>query len=186
MGLAGTPYHASMLVEDAQKFADKVTVYTNGNSDLGEAIQKTLTERGTRNVEVDNRKVVQLLKDPESSGIMIGLEDGAIEVENFLVHQPHTQANPEIVSQLRLETNERGDIATKMPFYQTNVSGVFAAGDCASPFKMIANSIFQGSNAGAGIARELPRRITGHEADRLQKQTWGTILENFVFGGLSK
>lgn len=43
-------------------------------------------------------------------------------------------------------------------------------GDCASPFKMIANAIFQGSNAGAGIARELPHRATGHQVDR--KSGW--------------
>lgn len=34
-----------------------------------------------------------------------------------------------------------------MQFYQTNVLGVFAAGDCASAFKIIANDIFQGSKA---------------------------------------
>jgi thioredoxin reductase len=166
MGLAGTPYHAAMLVEDAQKFANSVVVYTNGDGSLGDDINKLLTDRGTVNIKIDNRKINQLIKDPGSSGIMIELDDGSIEAESFLVHQPDTQASPDIVRQLALETNARKDIVTKMPFYQTNISGVFAAGDCASPFKMIANSIFQGSNAGAGIARELPRRVTGHGVDR--------------------
>ncbi|KAF1950199.1 hypothetical protein CC80DRAFT_427527, partial [Byssothecium circinans] len=87
---------------------------------------------------------------------------GSDRIETFFVHQPATKVNKGLVGQLGLETNVRGDIVTRMPFYQTNVSGVFAAGDSASPFKMIPNAIFQGSNAGAGIARELPRRVTGH------------------------
>lgn len=180
MGFAETPYHAAMLVEDAQKFAKTVTVYTNGNTELKENLQKLLTERETGNVTIENRKVVQLIREPETSGIMIVLEDKTIETQSFLVHQPDTQPNPELVSQLELETNDRRDIVTKMPFYQTNASGVFAAGDCASPFKIIANGIFQGSNAGAGIARELPRRITGHEVDRLKEQTWGAKLKIYA------
>ncbi|KAF3058466.1 hypothetical protein GL218_05718 [Daldinia childiae] len=174
MGLAGTPYHAAMLVEDAQKFADRVTVYTNGNAELGEGIRNILSGRGDEDIQVIDRQITLLSKDPESSGIRIQLDNGEIETKNFLVHQPDTRVNPEIVSQLELEINDRGDIVTRMPFYQTNVSGAFAAGDCASPFKMIPNTIFQGSNAGAGIARELPRRVTGHEIDRLnkEKQFW--------------
>ncbi|KAI0542848.1 hypothetical protein GGR58DRAFT_83 [Xylaria digitata] len=167
MGLAGTPHHAAMLVEDAQKFANIVTVYTNGDAQLGVGIRKALCERGEENPRIDDRKIVQLLRDPTGVSITIVFEDGEMATEGFLVHQPDTRANLEIVSQLGLETNERNDIVTRMPFYQTNVAGIFAAGDCASPFKMIPNAIFQGSNAGAGIARELPRRVTNNQADRL-------------------
>ncbi|KAH8773847.1 hypothetical protein F5883DRAFT_413737 [Diaporthe sp. PMI_573] len=172
MGLAGTPFHAAMLVEDAQKFAEIVSVYTNGNEQLGEDIRKVLVERGEPegDIRVDNRRITRLTRDPEGSGIIIQLDDGETKAESFLVHQPHTRPNQDIVRQLELETNERNDIVTKMPFYQTNVSGVFAAGDCASPFKMIVSNIFQGSNAGAGIARELPMRVTGHQVDRLGEQ----------------
>lgn len=174
MGLAGTPLHAAMLVEDAQKFASIITVYTNGDAQLGVGIMKALRERGEENPIIDNRKIGRLLRDPTGVSITIVFEDGEMATEGFLVHQPNTRANVEIVSQLGLETNERNDIATRMPFYQTNVAGVFAAGDCASPFKMIPNAIFQGSNAGAGIARELPRRVTNNQVDRVGEQalTW--------------
>ncbi|RWA08684.1 hypothetical protein EKO27_g6428 [Xylaria grammica] len=174
MGLAGAPHHAAMLVEDAQKFAGTVTIYTNGDAQLGGGIRKALLERGEENPIIDNRKIIRLLRDPAGVSITIVLEDGEMTTESFLVHQPDTRANSEIVKQLGLKTNERNDIVTKMPFYQTSVAGIFAAGDCASPFKMIPNAIFQGSNAGAGIARELPRRVTNNEVNRLgeQKLTW--------------
>jgi thioredoxin reductase len=89
----------------------------------------------------------------------IEFEDGHIKEEDFLVHQPGTKVNPSFVDQLGLELNERGDVVTKMPFYHTNVDGVFAAGDCASPFKIISNAVLMGANAGAGIARQLPTRV---------------------------
>lgn len=177
-----------MLVEDAQKFAEVVSIYTNGNEQLGEDIRKVLIERGEPegDIRVDNRKITRLARDPESSGIIVHLDDGETKTESFLVHQAHTRPNQDIVRQLDLETNERSDIVTKMPFYQTNVSGVFAAGDCASPFKMIVSNIFQGSNAGAGIARELPLRVTGHQVDRLgkQKQIWPTHIWSWVLNRL--
>lgn len=186
MGLAGSPFHAAMLMEDAQKFAEEVTVYTNGNQKLGEEIRTSLSKRGHSGIKLDNRKFVNLTRDPVgiagSGGISIQFEDEETQVQDFLVHQPYTRPNPHIVKQLGLETNERNDIVTRMPFYQTNVSGIFAAGDCASPFKMIANGIFQGSNAGAGIARELPRRLTGHAVHRLgsQKSDWMSVAGQWV------
>ncbi|KAJ3577058.1 hypothetical protein NPX13_g3510 [Xylaria arbuscula] len=179
MGLAGSPHHSAMLVEDAQKFASTVTVYTNGNLQLGVEITAALLARGEENTAVDNRKIIQLLREPAGDSITIVFDDGGTATESFLVHQPDTRVNLEIVSQLGLETNERNDIVTRMPFYQTNVAGVFAAGDCASPFKMIPNAIFQGSNAGAGIARELPRTITHNHIDRLADKgtTWYSQLQ---------
>lgn len=188
MGHAGTPFHAAMLVEDAQKFAEIVSIYTNGNEQLGRDVRKVLMERGEPEgeIRVDDRKITRLTRDSESPGIIVHLEDGEVKAESFLVHQPHTRPDSDIVRQLELETNERNDIVTKMPFYQTNVSGVFAAGDCASPFKMIVSNIFQGSNAGAGIARELPRRVTGHRINRLgeQRQNWPAQLVTRVLDRL--
>ncbi|KAH8890009.1 FAD/NAD(P)-binding domain-containing protein [Thozetella sp. PMI_491] len=146
-GLTGSPFHAAMLVEDAQKFVHTVTT-----------------------VHVDDREITQLSKASAGSGIKIHLDNDEVKAESCLVRQPATQASPEIVRQLGLECNERGDIIGKMPFQHTNVPGVFAAGDSASPFKVVPNALFQGSNPGAGIARELPRRVTGHEADRIKEQ----------------
>ncbi|GAW14662.1 hypothetical protein ANO14919_040650 [Xylariales sp. No.14919] len=172
VGLMGTPHHAAMLVEDAQKFADTVTVYTNGDARLGEGIRKALAERGEENFIIESRRIVRLLRDPAGVSITIVLDGGAMATEGFLAHKPDTRVNLEITSQLGLETNERNEIVTKNPFSQTSVAGIFAAGDGASPFKTISNAIFQGSNAGAGIARELPRRVTNNGADRLQGQGW--------------
>ncbi|OCL14892.1 FAD/NAD(P)-binding domain-containing protein [Glonium stellatum] len=161
MGHAASPMHANILVGDARKFAETITVYTNGDGDLADAIKNVKTSNETM---FDTRRIRRMIK--RSSGVILEFEDGEMKEEQFLVHQPSTKVNPAIVKQLGLQLNERGDLVIKMPFYQTNVPGVFAAGDCASPFKLIANAVLMGTNAGAGIARELPISVTRNSINR--------------------
>ncbi|KAG9230920.1 hypothetical protein BJ875DRAFT_487493 [Amylocarpus encephaloides] len=162
MGYAANPFHASILIEDARKFAEIITVYTNGDVVLANKIQDT----GVPDILFDHRKIRRLGSARDGPGITIDFEEGETKLEDFIVHQPPTRVNPAIVEQLGLKLDARGDIMTTPPFYETNVEGVFAAGDCASPFKMIANAMLMGANAGAGIARQLPRSITGNRVDQ--------------------
>lgn len=162
VGFAGSPFHSNILVDDARKFTNKVTIYTNGDEDLLRGIQSAAVHNDTR---YDSRKIKGFMKQAQS--ILLEFEDGETAEEAFIVHQPGTRVNPSFVEQLGLDLNERGDIVTKMPFYQTSAEGVFAAGDCASPFKIISNAVLMGANAGAGIARELPTRLTGNTVNRL-------------------
>lgn len=48
-----------------------------------------------------------------------------------------------------------GAIATTPPFRETSVKGVFAAGDCATQGKSVANAVATGSFTGAGVAAQL-------------------------------
>jgi thioredoxin reductase len=161
MGYAGSPMHANILADDARKFTKQVTIYTNGDEALAQSIKAAAQSNDTR---FDKRKIIRLIKKRDCVGVEF--EDGETQEENVVVHQPYTEVTLAFVEQLGLQLSERGDIITKMPFYQTNVPGVFAAGDCASPFKMVANAVLMGANAGAGIARELPVRTTGNDVLR--------------------
>ncbi|KAF2259672.1 thioredoxin reductase glit [Lojkania enalia] len=167
--LASSPPHAVILAEDAGKFAEKVTLYTNGDTKLKDQVQAILAEKGENQVPVDSRKITEIAKGPDLNSVTLKFEDGGEKTQNFIVHQPFTKVNTTITDQLGVEVNPRGNIITSLPFYTTHSSGVFAAGDSASPFNMIANAIFQGSNAGAGIARQLPRRVTGNRVDRVKE-----------------
>ncbi|KAF2690574.1 FAD/NAD(P)-binding domain-containing protein [Lentithecium fluviatile CBS 122367] len=178
--LASSPPHAVILGEDANKFAESVTIYTNGDRSLAEDIRSVLAQKRDSMMQIDPRQITRIAKDPATNGITLQFDDGNNRTESFIVHQPTTKVNGEIVHQLGLEINDRGDIHTRMPFYQTNVSGVFAAGDAASPFKMVPNAVFQGSNAGAGISRELPRRVTGNKVNRLQQGVAARWIGNLL------
>lgn len=158
--LASVP-HASMLAQDAYKFTDNMTVYTSANPDLADAMQKEL---GSYGIAVDDREITRLVPGPGKADVTIKFQDGAEKTEGFLVHRPGTRVASKLASQLGLEITEFGDIRVSPPFCQTNIPGVYAAGDCASPMKIIPNAISMGAYAGAGIARELPRAVTGNAA----------------------
>jgi len=158
-GLANV-FHACMLAEDGLKYASKVTIYTSGNPTLVSEIQAALQ---TPDISVDDRKVKSFAAGSKrNTEVLITFEDGSTKTEGFLIHRPNTKLDTTFVGQLGLEVSDRGDILTTPPFCQTSVPGVYAAGDCASPMKIIPNAISMGAYAGCGLARELPRRVTGN------------------------
>ena len=174
-GLAN-PVPASSLADDALKFTDTVTIYTNSNPTLAAQISDSLQ---TSDILVDDRKILRLSKpgagatsssssfsSSTSTGITIEFVNGEIKGEGFLVHRPITVLDRSIPEQLGLEYGPIGEVRTLPPFCKTTMEGVYAAGDCASMMKIIPNAINMGAYAGAGIARELPKRVT-QSASRL-------------------
>ena len=174
-GLAN-PVPASSLADDALKFTDTVTIYTNSNPTLAAQISDSLQ---TGDILVDDRKILRLSKPgasatssssssstSTSTRIAIEFVNGEIKGEGFLVHRPVTVLDRSIPEQLGLEYGPIGEIRTLPPFCKTTMEGVYAAGDCASMMKIIPNAINMGAYAGAGIARELPKRVT-QSASRL-------------------
>ncbi|KAL9121386.1 MAG: hypothetical protein Q9187_002060 [Circinaria calcarea] len=147
-----SPLHTALVVDDTLKFAKQVTVYTDGNASLAKEMEVAIKETGAR---IENRKISGLKGN--GSTIIVEL-NGGNRVECFLVHQPVAKINLSLVDQLDLELDARRDIVNKPPFFHTNTPGVFAAGDCASAFKIIPMALLMGANAGAGIARELSVR----------------------------
>lgn len=63
--------------------------------------------------------------------------------------------NGPFVEQLGLEVTEQGFIKTSPPFYATNVPGVLAVGDCATPFKAVTQAISMGTFAAGGVVGQL-------------------------------
>lgn len=157
-----TPFHLAMVLDDTQKFVHTVTVYTDSNPSLASELAPILKERGAR---LDDRKIASLEKGTNDSEMVLRFEDGSSSTEGFLVHQPYSKVNEDLVSGLGLELDDWGDIKVAPLFCSTSVPGLYAAGDCASMMKTILNALSMGTCAGAGIARELPIRVTGHSLD---------------------
>ncbi|CAD6584960.1 MAG: hypothetical protein ASARMPREDX12_001800 [Alectoria sarmentosa] len=164
-GLANA-IHAPRIADDAHKFTDIITIYTNANAPLAAEISMSLQ---TPNIRVDDREIARLteasqetkLSPSTDSEIIVEFANGETAIESFLVHRPLTELNRTLSDQLGLDYIPGGQIATIPPFCETSMEGVFAAGDCASMMKIIPNAISMGSYAGAGMARQLPRRVTG-------------------------
>ena len=153
--LASAPL-VSMLAQDTYKFTDQLTLYTSMNPKLAFELRAQLDPHG---MDVDDRSIHRLIPGPNKAEVTIEFSNGQKKVEGFLVHKPGSKVASKLVDQLGLERTESGDIKTFPPFCQTTRPGVYAAGDCASMMKIIPNAISMGAYAGAGIARELPKRV---------------------------
>ncbi|EMR66813.1 putative thioredoxin reductase protein [Eutypa lata UCREL1] len=112
----------------------KVTIYTNGDVEIEGELNPLVAPRGKRYAALGDR------------GVFV---DGSSKEEKFLVHNPQTSP------QGRLDMAPSGDIKADAPFWQTSVPGVFAVGDCSTPYKVIASAVTGGCNAGVMASAEI-------------------------------
>lgn len=97
----------------------------------------------------------------DGDSVTVELDDGTSKKEKFLVNNPLTMPSGPFVEQLGLETTPTGDIRAEAPFHQTSVRGVFAAGDCITPYKVIPGAISSGCNAAVGAATQIQSELHG-------------------------
>ncbi|KAI1176311.1 putative thioredoxin reductase glit-like protein [Nemania sp. FL0916] len=148
------------LARAAKQLADKVTIYTGGSSELASAVSAALKDSEKSTIVTDARPIAKLVKEKEGTDVTIHFGDGSGSArEGFLVHRPKTELNGPFAQQLALELTPGGDIQTTPPFGETSVPGVFAAGDCASAGKIVANALSTGAFSGAGVAAKLQASV---------------------------
>lgn len=131
-----------------------VTIYTNGDAGLASELKSLESLKPYR---VDSRTISKLSFDSASEQLVkIAFEDGSPEIgEAFLAHSPRTKVKGPFAEQLGLELTSMGDYVVHPPFYETSLSGVYAAGDCTTMFKVSVNAIASGSMAAAGLSVRL-------------------------------
>ncbi|ORY14662.1 hypothetical protein BCR34DRAFT_585632 [Clohesyomyces aquaticus] len=150
--LAQIPY-AMHAARHATPLSKKVVIYTHGNADL--AAQFEAAFHGAPAFSTNPKVISKLTKGPSGGEVTLHFSDGTSTTEAFLGHAPLTRAKGPFAEQLGLEVGPMGDLVVKPPFQQTSVKGVFAAGDCSSPFKIAPNAQFTGSLAGAGVSSQI-------------------------------
>ncbi|XRM44153.1 hypothetical protein ABZX51_007298 [Aspergillus tubingensis] len=159
--------------ENAAQLAEQVTIYTNGQEALESQLATTLASQGSNTVcKVDNREITGLELNGDvlstSASVLVQLADGSQVEEAFIVHNPNTQVKSTFATQLGLDLTPSfvpgtGDIAAAAPFHQTSIRGVFAAGDCITPYKVVAGAISSGCNAAVAASAQLLAEKHGHQ-----------------------
>ncbi|KAL8648012.1 MAG: hypothetical protein Q9210_005224 [Variospora velana] len=139
-----------------------VTLYTNGNDSLRDALTTSLDVDSK--ITVDNRTINRLEKGPSRAQVILHFSDGSQAVQGFLAHKPKCQLTGPFAQQLGLDLTPQGDIKTTPPFYQTSVRGAFTAGDTSYPVKIANNALFTGAAAAAGVAAQLQADNMGHKS----------------------
>lgn len=95
-GSDAAPLVAPNISRMASRLAGSVTVYTDGNEELGSRIRAQL--KSTTKFHVENRRVVRLGKDPDvegEAGVLVTLEDGTVNREGFLVSSSSPRDTPQ-------------------------------------------------------------------------------------------
>lgn len=151
------------MARGAKQLASKVTIYTDGDETLASLLPAGLHLEERQTIAIDSRPIASFHKEQpvdRASDVTIHFSDGSNpKRESFLVHRPKTEINGQLAQQLGLQLTPGGDIFTNSPFGETNVPGVFAAGDCAAPVKIVSNALFSGSCCGAGATAKLQAKF---------------------------
>ncbi|KAI0871563.1 FAD/NAD(P)-binding domain-containing protein [Hypoxylon argillaceum] len=155
-GFLGNAMFAPPVSRMAGRLAANVNIYTDGNEPLGAEIRALL--KSTQKFHIENRKIKGFAKDPNvlgQAGVLVTLEDGTVNSESFVAHAPNVELNGSFVKDLGVDVAPQGHINTLPPFFNTNVPGVFAAGDCATLLKSVPTATMMGSFVAAGLAHAL-------------------------------
>ena len=150
------------LSENAAQLTSSVTIYTNGAEELGQQIIAASGDGKKPNI--DTRSIKRIKKGPKGAEVVLEFEDGNKKTEVFLVHNPITHTKGPFAEQLGLELSPMGDIKADAPFHQTSVRGVFAAGDCVTPYKVTPGAISSGCNAAVAASAQLQAEVFGHHS----------------------
>ena len=66
----------------ARRLAKSVTVYTDGAVELSSTLAEPLEAAG---FEINTKRIVKLVKEPEGSEVTMHFDDGSTKTEGFLV-----------------------------------------------------------------------------------------------------
>lgn len=139
-------HYAKLLLQ----WTSDLTIYTNG---IAEFTTEQRQGFNKHNIDIVETEVAALLHDAGQLQSIL-LKDGNKENYGVMYHRPAFKMHCDISLQLGAATNEMGYL--QVDFMQkTNIEGIFAAGDCTSPMRSVANAVAEGSKAGAMINNEL-------------------------------
>ncbi|KAI0405020.1 hypothetical protein F4802DRAFT_615190 [Xylaria palmicola] len=148
------PALAMQMADNAAQLSENVTIYTSGNEELASQLSAAVQSSKSK-FTVEARKIKRLAAIGAKS-VVVELVDGDQKEERFLAYHPLTTVQGPFVAQLGITLTPMGDIqADASAFHQTNIRGVFAAGDCITPYKVIPGAISSGCNAAVAVSTQL-------------------------------
>lgn len=140
-------FHIAGLVKN---LTDDLTVFTNGEPEFSEEQFNKLTEN---NIPVIEDPVSEIIHHGGNLSEII-LSNGISFPMDALYASLLFQQHSDIAAQLDCELMETGHIRVDS-FQKTNIDGVFACGDNASPMRSVANAVYAGNVAGAMVNHQL-------------------------------
>lgn len=139
VGILGSKDYAMHEAEEMERFTDNITVYTNGKE----------LEAEKPKYRVITKKIKALSGDEVLDEIVF--DDESKESVNGLFIALDRPAGAEFARKLGLEINNDRIVADENG--NTNIPGIYAAGDCTSDFKQVSVAVGQGAMAARDMIR---------------------------------
>lgn len=138
--------HYALLL---RQWTDDLTFFTNGPATFTNEQREKLQQHNIKTIETKIERLVQA--DGKLEAIV--LKDGTSLNFPVMYYKPEFKL-PEFVQKLNPETDDFGFIKVD-DMMQTSISGIYAAGDCMTMMRAVANAVATGNKAGAIINRDL-------------------------------
>lgn len=138
------------MVKLIGNWSPKLTLVTNGASTLSEDYVLKLQQLAIPVIE----KEIKELAHKDGNIHKIIFSDNSEHITAAVFARPKVSQHDSLPQQLSCQLTESGLIKVD-DFQRTTVSGVYAAGDCASPFRSVSAAVAAGNKAGAFINKEL-------------------------------
>lgn len=155
LGVLDNGLHGFMRAQMLTYWTDDVTLYTNGTSTLDDEQTARLTSLGVR---IEQRVVAKLAGDgTELDGVVF--VDGTSSPCNGMLAATTLHQRSGLAEGFGATLKDNGPVAPEAisidPMYQTDVPGLFSAGDASTAMPSIAGAIAAGGTAAAMIVHHL-------------------------------
>ena len=127
-----------------------LTIFTNGTIEIDEAGQQKLA---SKNINMVDKEIDELVHE---NGLVntIKFKDGTTQAIEAIFARVGMEQNTKIITDLGVKLTDLGYVEVDM-MKKTNVAGVYAAGDCTTMFRAVAEAVTAGNIAGAIVNKEL-------------------------------
>lgn len=134
-----------------------LTLFTNGPATLQPEQRNALQQKGIGIVE----KTIKALDHQDGYLQQLVFTDGSSFPLTALYSRPVMQQHCDQLVAMGCELTDTGFIKVD-DFMQTNIPGVYAAGDNTSPLRSVASAVAAGNRAGAMINHHMIEDLSGH------------------------
>ena len=147
LGNGEAAYHyAGLLLQ----LTNDITIYTNGKAEFTE---EQLEKFAKHNIPVIEDSIIKLKQSKGQAEALISRNGKAYPLE-AVYHRAAFVQHTLIPQGLGCELDENGFLKTD-PMQKTNISGIYACGDCTTPMRSVATAVATGNKAGAVINSDL-------------------------------
>ena len=140
--------HHAQLVSN---LTDELSLFVNGRTNFFTKEQSELLK--TNNIKIIERTIKEIRHQDGYIEHIVLEDNSSIEIDALYARLPFEQ-HCKVPEKMGCEINEQGFISVNN-FQETNIRGIFAAGDNSSGMRSVANAVATGNLAGAMINMQL-------------------------------